>query len=474
MKILFINPPIKRLAEAETPKFVTTERGFSPPLGLIQIATCINKNTEHEAQVLDAQVLEMSADSIRRKIKEISPDVVGMSAFTFTLLDILDIAKMVKEINPEIKVVLGGPHPTLFPNETIKQENVDIVAFGEGEITFQELIENISKKDNLKNVDGIVFKENNSIIRTKPRSFIKNLDTLPIPDRTLTPYKKYFSVLSKKKPLTIAVTSRGCSYKCTFCDRPQAGGKSWRARSVKSVVDEMEECASIGIKEILFYDDTWTMHMKRAEEICKEILSRKIDISWDVRTRVDRVDSHLLTLMKRAGCGRVNFGVESGTSEGLITVKKEVDLGTVERAFKMCRSVKMDSLAYFMFGIPGETKKQMLETVKFAKKIKPDFCHFTVFTPFPETGIWRELIAKGNTHVLETWRNYAENPANEVFDSPTCNEHLNKEQLFKMCNDAYKSFYFRPKYLAEELMKVKSLGEFVRKSKAGIKMLVPN
>ncbi len=470
MKILFINPPIRNLVQAETPKFVTTERGYSPPLGLIQLATCINQNTRHEATVLDAQVLELNFGDIKREIKKINPAVVGISGFTFTLLDTLCLAKIVKEVNPEIKVIFGGSHPTLFPYETIKQRYVDVVVVGEGEITFQELINSLDNWKKLKDVNGIFFKENGRILKTKPREFVKDLDDLPIPDRTLTPYKKYFSVLSKRNPLTTAVVSRGCSYKCTFCDRPQAGGKSWRARSPNLVVDEMERCGDLGIKEILFYDDTWTMHMKRAKEICKEILSRKLDISWDIRTRVDRVDYDLLKFMKRAGCGRVNFGVESGTIEGLIAVKKEVDLKTVENAFKLCKKADMDSLAYFMFGIPGETKEQMLETIKFAKRIKPDFCHFTVFTPFPETGAWRDLLSKGNTTILESWRKYAETPTT-TFDAPTCNEHLNKEQLFDMCNYAYKSFYFRPCYMIKELVKVKSIGEFIRKSKAGINML---
>lgn len=470
MKTLFINPPIRNLVQAETPRFVTTERGYSPPLGLIQIATCINQSRDHEAHILDAQVLGLNFDEMKEEIKKINPDVLGMSAITFTLLDSLYIAEIAKEVNPEIKVILGGPHPTLFPYETIKQANVDIVVVGEGEITFQELINSLDNGKKLKDIDGIFFKENGRIIKTKPREFIKNLDDLPISDRTLTPYKKYFSVLSKRNPLTTAVTSRGCSYKCTFCDRPQAGGKTWRARSPKLVVDEMEECSNLGIKEILFYDDTWTMHMKRAEEICKEIISRKLDISWDIRTRVDRVDYNLLRLMKKAGCGRVNFGVESGTEYGLMKVKKEVDLKTVERAFKLCREEGMDSLAYFMFGLPGETKEQMLETIKFAKKIKPDFCHFTVLTPFPETGIWRDLLAQGNTAVIDAWKKYAETPTT-TFDPPTCNEYMNKEQLFEMCNYAYKSFYFRPNYMLKELIKVESVGEFLRKSKAGLKML---
>ncbi|HLD43164.1 MAG TPA: radical SAM protein [Candidatus Nanoarchaeia archaeon] len=471
MNILFINPPLQNLIQAETPKFVTTDRGYNPPMGLIWLATCINAWTSHKALVLDTQVEGMSYEDVKRKVREINPDVVGMAALTFTLLDSLNLAKAIKEINPCIKIVFGGPHATMFPNETIRQPNVDIVVAGEGEKTFTELIENLHSDEKLRQVSGIYFKNKEGrVIVTPPKPFIQNLDELPMPDRTLTPYKKYYSVLSKANPLTTMVTSRGCPYLCTFCDRPQAGGKTFRARSAKLVVDEMESCKQLGINEILFYDDTWTLNRRRAKEICDEILSRKLEIIWDCRTRVDSVDEELLKLMKKAGCERINFGVESGTVKGLQTVKKGVTIPQIEKAFRLCKEVGMDRLGYFILGLPGETKEEMLETIRFAKKLKPSFCHFTVFTPFPETEVWRDLLSQGNTSVMEAWKKYAENPTT-AFDPPTCGLYP-KEELFKMCEHAYKSFYFRPRYIWQEVLKVRSVGEFTRKAAAGMKILL--
>nr|MBI4156727.1 radical SAM protein [Candidatus Woesearchaeota archaeon] len=472
MNILLINPPFKNVLTAETPKFVNKSRGYNPPMGIISIATCINETTSHRAHVLDAQLLEMNYKDIEKEIQKIKPEVVGMAAFTFTIIDTLTLAKVIKEIDKNIKIVFGGPHATLFPYETLQQDVVDIVVVGEGEATFPELIENIDSYEKLARVNGLMFKDQyRKVIVTPPRDFIEDLDNIPIPDRTLTPYHQYSSVLAKKNPLTTMVTSRGCSFRCTFCDRPQAGGKTWRANSVNRVVDEMQQIKDLGINEILFYDDTWTMDMNRAEKICREILARKLDIGWDVRTRVDRVSPELIRLMKKAGCLRINFGVESGTEKGLQIVKKDTNLEKVKLAFKVCKEENMDSLAYFMFGLPGENKEDMIKTLEFAKQLDANFCHFTVFTPFPDTEAWRNLLEKGDTSVAEAWRKYALNPA-DSFDPPTANEFMTKKELFEFCNHAYKSFYFRPKYILKELSRVKSFGELTRKAKAGMNMLI--
>ena len=471
MNILLINPPFKNVLEAETPKFVNKNRGANPPMGIISIATCINEATEHKAHVLDAQLLEMNYKDIEREINKVKPEVVGMAAFTFTLIDTLAMARVIKKINPDIKIVFGGPHATLFPYETAVQEGVDVVVAGEGEITFPELIENIHDFEKLRKVNGLMFKdEYGKVIVTPPRDFIDDLDDIPIPDRTLTPYHRYTSVLAKKNPLTTMVTSRGCSFRCSFCDRPQAGGKTWRANSVKRVVDEMQDIKELGINEILFYDDTWTMDMLRAEKICREILARGLDIGWDIRTRVDRVSPQLIRLMKKAGCHRINFGVESGTQKGLETIKKDTNLEKIKEAFRICKGENVDSLAYFMFGLPRETREEMSQTLDFAKQIDANFCHFSVFTPFPDTEIWRNILEKGDTSVAEAWRGYALNPT-ESFDPPTSNEFLNKKELFEVCKSAYKSFYLRPRYMLRELSRIRSFGELTRKAKAGMSIL---
>ncbi len=471
MKVLLVNPPILNLIQPETPKFVTTDRGHNPPLGLLTLGAVIKAQGKHDVAVLDTQAEELDLEGVRAAFQKHDPDVIGMAAITFTLIDCLNVARIAKEINPAVKIVLGGPHATLFPRETAIQPEVDVVVTGEGEVVFPKIVDNIDDMEKLDQVKGIVYqKENGEVKATGPSEVIENLDDLPFPDRTLTDHTKYSSVIAKRQPITTAVTSRGCPFRCTFCDRPQMGGKTWRARSPKSIVDEMEQCVNMGIHEIMFYDDTFTMVRPRTVEICEEIIKRKLDVGWDIRTRVDRVDKELLQLLKKAGCERINYGVESGTERGLKIVKKDVKLPRVMQAFKDTRDVGMTSLGYFMVGLPTETKDEMYQTIKFAKKARPDFVHFTVFTPFPDTEIWRDILAKGDNSVQEAWRGYAEKPS-MAFDPPTYNGNLSKEELFKVAEDAYKLFYLRPDYMVKEALKIRSMGEFRRKFKAGMKII---
>lgn len=471
MKIILINPPLKNLLMAETPEFVTKDRGYNPPMGLIWIATCVNKNSYHKAKVLDTQVMEMDYDAIKRYIQQEKPDAVGIAAITFTLLDSLRVSRLVKEVDSSIKVIFGGPHATLYPCETLNLEAVDYVIAGEGEFAFPALLDTLEGGKGMEKVPGVFYKEEGKARRGVAPRIIKDLDVLPIPDRTLTPHRKYSSVLAHTNPFTTSVGTRGCPFRCTFCDRPQMGGKSYRARSPQLIVDEMENCHELGIREIMFYDDTWTMIMPRAKEICEDILTRGLDITWSCRTRVDKVSPELVRLMQKAGCRRINFGVESGTEEGLISIKKQCTLQQVRDAFEMCRLVNMETLGYFMIGLPGETREQMLETIRFTKSVKPNFLHFTVLTPFPETQIWRDLIKNGDRRAEKAWHDYAKNPSG-AFDPPTANEYITKEELFEICTAGYKEFYFRPKYMLKEFLKMRSPGEFLRKAKAGLKVFV--
>jgi anaerobic magnesium-protoporphyrin IX monomethyl ester cyclase len=472
MKALLISPPMFTIIQAETPTYVTTDRGYNPPLGIISIATCINKRPGLSAEVLDTQAEEMNFDQIKDAIKKSNPAIIGMAANTFTFIDCLKLANEIKVLDSNIKIVLGGPHANLFPNETIAHAPIDFLITGEGERAFPDLMEKLEKGiEEIKKVPGLLFKHDGNVINTGPAMAIDPLDELPIVDRTLTDYKKYSSIISKRNPITTAVTSRGCPFKCTFCDRPQMGGKSFRMNSAKRIVDEMEECLKLGIHEIMYYDDTFTLNRKRIVDMCKMIEERGIDMHWDMRTRVDTVDPELLKMMRKAGLQRINLGVESGTEKGLATIKKGTNLVKVKAAFDNAKKAGLRTLAYVMVGLPGETKEEMMETIKFSKDINPDFVHFTVFTPYPKTEIWRNLIAKGDMSCVNSWTEYAKNPTT-AFDPPTCNEFLSKEELFKVCDHAYKSFYFRPKYMLKELAQVRSFGELKKKAKAGLKVLM--
>ena len=284
MRVVLINPPADNEIIANNPKIVETERGYSPPLGLLYIAGYLLQNTRHDVSVVDTQVDELSYSQLEAKVREVKPDVVGVTALTLTLLDVLKTVTLVKKVNADIKVVLGGPHVHIYPEETIQLPGVDFIVLGEGETTFTELLEAMVAPDRLKSLQSIVFKENGRIINTGPKQFVKDLDSLPYPARHLTNYKKYNSLLAKRAtPTTTMFTSRGCPFACTFCDRPHLG-KTFRYRSAQNVVDEMEICVGMDIQEFLIYDDTFTVNKQRVLDICDEIVRR--NVSWTLGRNV--------------------------------------------------------------------------------------------------------------------------------------------------------------------------------------------
>lgn len=465
MRILLINPPLENSLPTEVPTLVNEERGYNPPLGLMYIASYANEYSDHEIMIMDSQVEGLSLNKIKERIREYDPDVVGMTAMSFTLIDCLKVADASKDINKNVKIVLGGPHPNLYPNETINLKNIDFLVLGEGEINFLDLMNNIK---NPKKVRGIVYKEGNRTVITGPPKFIDDLDKIPFPDRTMTPFKKYTSLLAKDKYMTTMITSRGCPYKCLFCDRPHLG-KKFRARSAKNVVQEMKECLNLGIKEFLIYDDTFTIDRQRVVDICNLIIKGGLKVRWDIRARVNTVDFPLLKLLKKAGCDRIHYGVEAGNDEILRILRKGVTKKQVRETFKLTKKANIQTLAYFMIGSPRETKKTIIESIEFAKELDPDYVHFTITTPFPGTDLYflglKEGIIKG-----DVWKEFAKNPKRD-FVPPLWEENLDRKELTTLLRRAYKDFYIRPKYILKRLTKLRSIDELKKTAKAGIKVL---
>lgn len=468
MKILFINPPDFNTISAELPVAIQEAKGYNPPLGILYLAGYLEKYSNHNLKILDCQAEELGYEQIEEAIKDFSPNVVAVSAMTFTLIDVIKVLKLVKKINPEIKTVLGGPHPHIYPEETISMKEVDFVVLGEGEKIFKELLENIDDQEKLKNLKGLVFKEGDKIFNNGLADFIKDLDSLPFPARHLTSYKKYTSVLSSQKIVTTAFTSRGCPFQCLFCDRPNLG-KMFRCRSAKNVVDEFELCKKMGIDEVLIYDDTFTVNRQRVVEICDEIIRRGLHIGWDIRARVDTIDLELLKKMKQAGCMRIHYGIESGTEKILKVLRKGITLEKAKEAVALTKKIGIETLAYFMIGAPTETKEDIEETISFMKELNPDFVHITILTPFPATDLYSLGLEKG---ILpnDYWREFAKNPTAD-FKPYFWEENLTRGELEKYLKKAYKLFYLRPNYILRTLSKIKSFKEFKRKARAGLKIL---
>jgi len=467
MKVLLINPPAENEILSCNPEIIKSERGFDPPLGLLYLAGYLKKYSNYKLKLIDAPVERFDYPKLQKEIQKFSPDVIGITAMTFTLIDVLKTVEVAKRVCPKTKIVIGGPHVQIYPEETANLKNVDYVVLGEGEKIFLELIKNINNPEKLKLIKGLVFRENDKIINTGRPDYFNNLDEIPFPPREILPYKKYFSLLAKERIITTMFTSRGCPFQCAFCDRP-AMGRIFRARSAKNVVDEIEECLKMGIKEIFIYDDTFTVNKPRVIDICNEILKRKLKFTWDIRARVDTVDEELLVLLKKAGCERIHYGVEAGTQKILNVLKKGIALEQALKAFKLTKKIGIQTLAYFMIGAPTETKEDVLKTMKFMKELNPDFVQITLLTPFPGTKVYQWALEQKIFN--DYWKDFAKNPQ-IGFKTKYWTKELSNDELEKLLTIAYKKFYIRPIYIIKRLFKIRSFSEFLRKLKAGLKVI---
>lgn len=467
MKVLLINPPSAFELVGNNPPIIEEERGYNPPLGILYLAAHLEKFSDHEVSVIDAQVEELDYGALKGAVAAQRPDIVGITAMTFTLIDAIKTAQLVKDVDERIAVVLGGPHVHLYPEETISIPSVDYLVLGEGEIPFHELIDNLGRWEKLEEIQGLVFRRNGDVVNTGIRPLRENLDEIPFPARHLTPYQKYSSLMAKRSPVTTMFTSRGCPYKCIFCDRPHLG-KRFRARSANNVVDEIEQCVSMGIREFLIYDDTFTIQRKRVVAICEEIKRRGLDVGWDIRARLNTVDEELARLMRSAGCERVHYGVEAGTDRVLKVLCKGITVDQARDAFRFTKRAGIATLAYFIIGSPTETSEEIRQTMRLARELDPDYVHITIMTPFPGTALYFQGLEQG---VIErdVWREFAANPTPD-FHPPYWEEIFTRDQLLEMVDEAYRDFYLRPAYILKRLKRVRTWGQFKRHARAGLKV----
>lgn len=461
-KILFIYPP-STLAE----EFSELEEvgNLQQPLGVAYLAAVLEKEG-YIVKIIDSPPLSYNISDIIKQTLEFKPDIIGISAVTPTFYKAKEVAEKLKEVI-SVPILIGGPHPTALPDETLSYECFDIGVMGEAEETILELVKIIENQDftKLENVPGIVFRKDGRVVKTALRPFIHDLDSIAFPARHLLPPLSAYHptpATYKKLPIGTIMTSRGCPFKCTFCSRA-VFGSSYRFRSPKNVVDELEILVKDShAAEIRVWDDTFNADPKRAIAICDEIVKRKLSISWTCLARVNFAKPEVLAAMKRAGCWQISYGIESGNNEILKNIKKGITIEMVREAVKETKRAGIASLGFFIIGLPGDTEQTMRQTIDFAKSLDLDAANFTICTPFPGTELYETLKQKGEIKKIE-YDKLMVNLPDKLYYVP---QGLDEATVKKYERMAYREFYLRPRFIIKQLRQIKSFTELWHKIKA--------
>ncbi len=451
MKILLVQPPPRRAAREDI---------VVPPLGIAYLAAVLEREG-HEVSVLDAFAEGLDTAAAGERIRRFSPDAVGITGMTPVIDNAFRLAAEAKRHAPV--VILGGPHVSVAGQRVFEQcADIDYAIQGEGERSVPRLLAALSSGGDLRQVEGLITRE----FVNPPARFVDDLDGLPFPARHLLPNDRYRYILSTGK-VTTMFTSRGCPYRCIFCDKAVFGSR-WRSRSAASVLDEMEQAnREFGIGSIVIYDDLFTVNRERTVEICRGILDRGLKIEWKCEGRVNIVDAETLRWMKRAGCTMIAYGVESGNQSGLDYLDKGTTLDQVRNAFALTRKAGIKPMAYFILGIPVETYRDELRTIAFAKEIRPAFAQFSILSPTPGTKLYDDAVANGWYREVD-----ARNPMDKDLKRPAIlNENWDEEKLTRILREAHRRFYLDPRYVLERLGEIRDPRELFRKAAAGIKLL---
>jgi len=464
--VLFVTCSYSR-EEARTRQIIKT---YTPPLGLASLAAYLIERGV-SAKIVDALALELPAEDVLERIAAIRPKVIGLTSITPLFEANRRLAGLIRSRFPEILIVLGGHHAATF-KETLLGEapEIDIVVYPEGEIPLLSLVEAFAAADwdkeaflsdekSLSSIPGIAFRSDSGgpVVTERP-PLIMDLDALPFPARYLLPMERYVPLPHQhsRLPAIHMMGSRGCPYNCAYCNNTAVMGKKLRLRTPENIVKEIDELKrGYGAREIFFWDDTITANKKWLRKLCDILIAEKMDITWSAATRVDIVDPDMLVMLRRSGCWRLFYGVESGVQELLDLLDKKTTLEQARDAVKWTNDAGIETTASFMIALPSETPALARETIKFALEINPTYADFHVTTPFPGTKIFNEAHKYGRL--------------NTDFSRYDCYEpvfvpfgYKDEEEIRKMLSLAKRSFYFRPSYALKKLIRIRSFGDIHR------------
>lgn len=400
-------------------------------------------------EILDLSILEDPIYGLKNKLKSYNPTHVGVTFTTPLFFEAKKTADIVKEFDKKIVLICGGAHSTVLPEETLEKTSFDVLCHGESDDSLIEVV-NADDISDFRKIKGIYYKDKNKKIRKTPqRPLMEDLDSLAFPAWHLYDVKKYKAsrISAKASPVGPIETSRGCVYKCTYCNK-SIYGTAFRAKSAKRVVQEFIHLKKSGFKEIHIWDDMFTTDIHRAKKICDELAKLNLEIPWALTCgiRVNNVDQELFNKLKKAGCHAVYFGVESGDQRILDNVKKMIKPEQAKKAIAMANKSGLETVTFFILGLPGETKQSIENTINFAIDVDSLYAKTTILTPYPGTDIFEDFDKKGLI-LTKDWSKYNFHAASKTFNHP----NLTWNELDFYYKKFHRKFYFRPKYFFKRI-----------------------
>ncbi|KKR49053.1 MAG: Radical SAM domain protein [Candidatus Magasanikbacteria bacterium GW2011_GWC2_40_17] len=436
-----------------------------PPLGLGYLASAIRNKCEVE--ILDCEKEKIQAENFALWLKNKDFKVIGFHVFTHHLNILREYIKAVKEVIPQAVIIIGGPHPSCAPEHSLKNfPEIDYAFCGEAEKGLSAFLDALFA-NNLTaavkaTIPGLVWRHNQEV-KVNQRLFWENLDDLGMPAWDLLKFESYptgapHSVFYKNFPIAPIVTTRGCPFSCTFCAGHLVSGRRMRTRSVQSIIDEIEYLHdNFGVKEINFEDDNFTFNKERVMDFCEKLSKKPWQISFAFANgiRLDSLDEEMLLALKKAGLYEVRVGIESGNNRILKLMQKSLNTTVVQDKIKLIQSVGLDVVGLFIIGYPGETRKEILQTFKFARDLGLIRANFAIFHPFPFTAVTDQLVAEKKINTdIQDWDNFSLTKVAYVPQGFTKNELRNLRRY------GFLRFYLRPKILYKLLSSIKSFSHF--------------
>jgi radical SAM superfamily enzyme YgiQ (UPF0313 family) len=417
-----------------------------PPLGILSIASYL-ETKGHKVSVLDLHASPMSPAEFRTFVQKLKPNYVGITVLSNHFIPAHHIATICKQESPGCKVITGGVHAESCPGQMLKNPAIDAVCIGDGEEVMADFVSGKSFSE----IPGLCFVDHShNIIQNRVRPQTKDLDQYPFPAYHLIDFNNYFPAMGSYRnyPAINAIMTRGCPGKCTFCNSAKT---LLRGRSPEKMADLIQHLREQhGIRQISFYDDTFTANPKSLRTFCNELIRRKIDVSFICYARGDMFTEEIAGLLKKAGCHQVFLGIESGSIHLTEKIGKPIELSKYKKVVETAHKFGIEVRGGFIVGHLDETKETLEQTYQFAKDLDLDFFLPSILTPYPGTELYKKAKAE-NLLIHEDYSMYGQG---EVILKM---KHLTKEELLKFYRNIFIKFHLRPRVIWRQLKRTRSL-----------------